>query len=434
MIGIRREDKNEWERRVALTPDHVAELSRDSAIELRIQPSAKRAFPDIDYAASGAVIADELSECDVILGIKEIPIERLVPSKTHMFFSHTTKGQDYSMPMLREIMRLGCTLIDYEQIVNERGKRLIFFGKHAGYAGMIDGLWALGKRLEAEGHYTGLEQIRLAHEYSSLDDATHHISRIGEKLRHTGLPETLRPLVCGFTGSGNVSRGAQEIFDRLPTLEIDADDLDRFLADPDRPRSLFYKVVFNRSHRFIRNDGAPFDANHFDKHPELYSNGLERWLPQLTMLVHGAFWAPEHPRTVSFDEMKQLWSNGQPRLKVIADISCDIHGGIEATVRPTTPGAPTFLWDVHHAEERDLFTGDGPLIMSVDNLPCQLAAESSEHFGDTLVRWVPQLDRCDWSAPLDELKLPAELRRAIVVHRGQLTPDYRYLNDFLKTN
>ena len=434
MIGIRREDKNEWERRVALTPDHVAELSRDASVELRIQPSAKRAFPDIDYAASGAAIVDELNECDVILGIKEIPIEKLVSGKTHMFFSHTTKGQDYSMPMLREIMRLGCTLIDYEQIVNERGKRLIFFGKHAGYAGMIDGLWALGKRLEAEGHYTGLEQIRLAHEYSSLDDATHHISRIGERLRHTGLPASLRPLVCGFTGSGNVSRGAQEIFDRLPTLEIEADDLERFLADPDRPRSLFYKVVFNRSHRFTRKDGEPFDATHFDAHPEMYSNGLARWLPRLTMLIHGAFWAPEHPRTVSFDDISQLWSSGQPRLKVIADISCDIHGGIEATVRPTTPGEPTFLWDVEGAEEKELFTGDGPLIMAVDNLPCQLAAESSEHFGDTLVRWVPQLDRCDWSAPLDELELPPELRRAIVVHRGELTPDYRYLSDFLETN
>ena len=146
--------------------------------------------------------------------------EKLLANKTYLYFSHTTKGQAYNMPMLRRLMELGCTLIDYEQITDERNKRLIFFGRYAGYAGMINTLWALGRRLEAEGHVTGLERIRLAHDYSSLDEATHHIARVGERLRHTGFPETLRPIVCGFTGSGNVSLGAQEIFDRLPTLDV----------------------------------------------------------------------------------------------------------------------------------------------------------------------------------------------------------------------
>ena len=427
MIGIRREDKNEWERRVALTPDHVGELTRDGGIAFNVQPSDKRAFPDVDYRHAGATLDESLNDCRVILGIKEIPKEKLLQDKVYLFFSHTTKGQAYSMPMLQRLLDLGCTLIDYEQIVDERGKRLIFFGKHAGYAGMINALWALGRRLEAQGIYCGLERVRLAHDYSSLDEATAHLSRIGERIRHAGLPEALRPFICGFTGSGNVSRGAQEIYDRLPTLEVAAEELPRLLADPDRPRNVFYKTVFSRADRFEHTDGKPFDAAEFDAHPERFTNGLRRWLPHLNMLVHGAFWSPEQPRTVSFDDLKSLWSKPQPKLSVIADISCDIEGGVEATVRPTTVGDPVFVWDVARGEAIDGLEGDGPVIMAVDNLPCQLPAESSEHFGDTLVRWIPQLARCNWELPFDQLELPDELRRAVLVHRGELTPDYRYL-------
>ena len=431
MIGLRREDKNEWERRVALTPDHVAELVRDAGVALQVQPSKKRAFADVDYTAAGAVLDEGLDNCDVILGIKEVPTEKLQSKKTYLYFSHTTKGQAYNMPMLRRLMELRCTLIDYEQIADERNKRLIFFGRHAGYAGMIDTLWALGRRLESEGHVTGLERIRLAHDYSSLDEATHHISRVGEQLRHTGFPEALRPIVCGFTGSGNVSLGAQEIFDRLPTLDVAPEDLERLIADPDRPRNVLYKVRFERRHRFARRGDGGFHGKEFDEHPERYENGLARWLPHLTVLLHGAFWSPEQPRVVGLDDLDRLWSGGNPKLKVIADISCDIDGGVQATVKPTTPGNPVFVYDLDRREAVDGYIGRGPVIMAVDNLPCQLAAESSEHFGDTLVRWVPLLDRCPWERPLDALPLPDSIRRAVIVHRGELTPSFKYLQTHL---
>ncbi len=431
MIGLRREDKNEWERRVALTPDHVAELVRDAGVVLRVQPSNKRAFGDVDYSTAGAVLDEGLVDCDVILGIKEVPTEKLLANKTYLYFSHTTKGQAYNMPMLRRLMELGCTLIDYEQITDERNKRLIFFGRYAGYAGMIDTLWALGRRLEAEGHVTGLERIRLAHDYSSLDEATHHIARVGERLRHTGFPEMLRPIVCGFTGSGNVSLGAQEIFDRLPTLDVAPEDLERLIADPDRPRKVLYKVQFERHHRFARRGDGGYEGKEFEAHPERYENGLVRWFPHLTMLLHGAFWTPEQPRVVGLDDLDRLWSAGDPKLKVIADISCDIHGGVEATVKATTPGNPVFVYDLDRRQAIDGYTGRGPVIMAVDNLPCQLAAESSEHFGDTLVGWVPLLDRCPWERPLDELPLPESIRRAVIVHRGELTPAFEYLQTSL---
>lgn len=432
MIGIRREDKNGWERRAPLTPDHVAELVQEHSLAIRIQPAPNRAFADLDYARAGASVDEDLSACPIVLGIKEVPTATLLPDKTYLFFSHTTKGQPYNMPMLRRLMELGCTLIDYEQIADERGRRLIFFGKHAGYAGMIDTLWALGRRLAAEGFSTPFERVRLAHAYSSLDEATHHISRIGERLRHTGLPEPLRPVVCGFTGSGNVSQGAQEIFERLPTLEVRPEQLEELLADPERPRKLLYKVTFGREHRFERIEGGSFDAEELAEHPERYRAGLPRWLRFLTVLVHGAFWLPPQPRLLSIAELKRLWDSGAARLKVIADISCDIGGGIEATVKVTTPGDPVFVFEPRDGRVVDGIEGDGPVLLAVDNLPCQLPAESSEHFGDTLVGAVPMLARAAWGKPLEELGLPEEFARAVIVHRGCLTPRFAYLTEHLE--
>ena len=432
MLGIRAEDKNEWERRAPLTPDHVSELVHEKDLEIRLQPSSRRVFPDVDYQRAGARLDETLADCGVILGIKEIPEERLLPGKTYLFFSHTTKGQTYNMGMLRRLLELGCTLIDFELIVDQRGRRLIFFGRHAGYAGMIDGLWALGRRLAVDGISTPLERVRLAHDYSSLDEATHHISRVGEQLRHTGLPEELRPLVCGFTGSGNVARGAWEIFERLPTLEIDPEELAELCIDRERPRKVLYQVRFTLEHRVARSGGGRFDADEFREHPERYHNRINEWLPYLTLFVHGSFWNPGQPRLVRCADLRALWQGGRPRLRVIADISCDIEGGIEATLKTTTPGDPVFVYDVDRGQAVDGLEGRGPVIMSMDNLPCQLPAESSEHFGDTLVRFAPMLARCDWTLPLGQLQLPEEARRAIVAHQGKLAPRFAFLEECLR--
>jgi alpha-aminoadipic semialdehyde synthase len=428
VIGIRREDKNEWERRAPLTPDHVAELVGNRGFELTIQPSARRIFHDIDYEKAGARIDDDLSACKLILGVKEIPVERLQAGKVYLYFSHTTKGQARNMPALRRLLELGCTLLDYERIVDERRRRLVFFGKHAGYAGMIDTLWALGKRLAAEGEVTVFDRVRLAHDYSGLDEATHHLSRLGEKLRHTGLPESLRPLVIGFTGSGNVSQGAQEIFDRLPTQELLPEELIEATADPDRPRNILYKVRFQREHRVERRDGGGFDKEEFVARPELYRSALPRWLPHLTVLVHGSFWNPAHPRVVSVQDLRALWAAPtRPKLRLIADISCDVGGGNEATVEATTPGEPVYVFDVESGTIRYGVEGHGPVVLAVDNLPCQLPVEASEHFGDGLSRFMPALVRCDWEQPFERLALPDALRRAVVVHRGRLTPGFSWL-------
>ncbi len=427
MIGIRAEYKNEWERRTPLAPDHVHELIERHGLEVVIQPSRKRIFPEKDFVAAGARIDEDLGGCRLVLGVKEIPTEHLRPDVAYLFFSHVIKGQAGNMPLLRRLLDLGCTLLDYERITDENGRRLIFFGRHAGYAGMIDTLWALGRRLEHEGFHTPFREIRHSLQYHTLDEASRHIRRVGEEIRHTGLPDELDPIVFAFTGSGNVTDGAREIFSRLPFARIKPADLPELPDDPHRPRNILYKVAFPRSERFIHRNGKLFNPNEFRDYPQRYSNALEPLLPYFTVLVHGAYWDPAQPKTLTMEDLRRLWSHGAPRLRVIGDITCDIGGGIEATVMPASPGDPVYCVDPEDGTATPGITGRGPVVLAVDNLPCELPVESSQHFGDSLVRYVPLLDSCDWNLPLAGIGLPRELLRAVVVHRGELTPDYRYL-------
>jgi saccharopine dehydrogenase (NAD+, L-lysine forming) len=200
ILGIRREDKNAWERRAPLMPEHVGRLIADHGVGVRVQPSTIRAFPDEAYAAVGATVAEDLTPCDVILAIKEIPVDALLAGKTYLFFSHTIKGQARNMPMLARLMELGTTLIDYEPITDDAGHRLIFFGRFAGIAGMIDTLWALGRRLESEGLSSPFAEIRPAHRYADLDEARAAVAEAGRKIARDGLPNTLHPLVVGVSG------------------------------------------------------------------------------------------------------------------------------------------------------------------------------------------------------------------------------------------
>jgi alpha-aminoadipic semialdehyde synthase len=154
---------------------------------------------------------------------------------------------------------------------------------------------------------------------------------------------------------------------------------------------------------------------------------MGRHLDHLTVLVNGVYWEPGHPRVVGLDDLQRLWSGGAPRLRVIGDVSCDLNGSIEATVRLTTPGDPVYVYDVAAGRPVAGYDGRGPVILAVDNLPCELPVDASQHFGDALLRFVPPLARCDFSVPYDRLALPDELKRAVIVHRGALTPPYAYL-------
>jgi len=424
-IGIRREDKNPFERRVPLIPEHIAELTSQHELQITVQPSARRVFADEAYREAGAKLSESLDTCSIILGVKEIPLERLAAKTTYVFFSHTIKGQPYNMPLLRRLLELGCTLLDYERIVDDQDRRLVFFGRHAGLAGMIDTLWALGQRLAEEGIATPFARLEQAHSYPTLAIAKAAVRQVGETLAAQGLPPALEPLVFGITGYGNVSQGAQEVLDLLQPRVLEPPAL----AERS-PRAGLYKVVFYEEHLVEPQDGAFVLQDYYD-HPERYRSIFDRYLERLTALVNCIYWEPRYPRLVQNTQLAKLFATGQPRLRVIGDISCDVQGSIEATLRATEPDNPVFVYDVQTGQGRDGVAGTGPVIMAVDNLPAELPVDASEAFSSALLPFVPALAQAKLDAPLDRCGLPPELARAVVVYQGELAPDYRYLSKFL---
>jgi alpha-aminoadipic semialdehyde synthase len=200
----------------------------------------------------------------------------------------------------------------------------------------------------------------------------------------------------------------------------------------DADRRVVYKVIFDLDERFRRSGGGPVTLAELGEHPERFTNGMQRWLGQIDMLVNGMYWVPALPRLLTIDDLVAGRRSGSlSRLRVIADIACDLEGAVEPTVKVTTPDNPVFVFDAGERRARDGFEGDGPVILAVDNLPAELPRESSADFGTTLIPFVPALARCDWSRALAALDLPPELRRAVIAHRGELAPAHRWLRERL---
>lgn len=436
-IGIRREDKNPWERRSPLTPAQAARLIREHQIRILVQPSSQRVFPDAAYRDAGAVVREDLSPCSVILGVKEVPSDIFEQDKSYLFFSHTIKGQPYNMPMLKRMMEKRCQLIDYERIVDEQGRRLVLFGRHAGLAGMIESFHALGRRLSAEG-ITAEENpflaIRQPFQYENLEEAKAHLKEeVAGRIRTGGLPPSVFPLVVGFLGYGNVSRGAQEIVDCLPCTELEPKDLIGPGKREFSPQTI-YKVVFHEQDTVERIDRSrPFDLNDYYQNPERYRSTFGRFLPHLTVLINAIYWDRRFPVMVGVEELKELFAaEERPALRVIGDITCDIEGSVAVTRKATLPDRPSYVYDTVSDQIEDGFADRrGPVIMAVDILPTEFPVESSEHFGNALLPFLPAIASCDFSADLAELRLPDPIRRAMILFQGRLTDAYRYLEEYL---
>ena len=431
VIAVRRETKSLWERRAAVTPDLARRLVSESRLQILVQPSARRVFPDNEYVRAGAKLSGDISEADVVVGVKEIPLESFQPETAYIFFSHVIKGQPYNMPMLAKIIERRCTLIDYETIVDESGQRLIFFGRYAGLAGMIDTLWALGQRLRRENVATPLAQIEQAINYPSLDDAKRAVRQAGEKIASKGLPNGLPPLIIGISGYGNVAAGAREILAELPTREVAPDALGQLFDEPS-PHCL-YQTTFREEHIVEPvSTGAVFELQDYYDNPENYRSVFDRYLPHLTALVNCIYWDARYPRLVTLEQLKTLFGGAEPpRLKVIGDLSCDIEGAIQCTVKSTEPADPVYVYDPENGSVNSGVEGRGPVVLAVEILPAELPREASEEFSKALAHFLPALAAADFSVPFDQLDLPPELKRAVIVHRGKLTPDYTYLEEYL---
>jgi saccharopine dehydrogenase (NAD+, L-lysine forming) len=418
------------ERRVALIPSHVKKLV-ENGLQIRVQSSPKRIFTDAAFSDSGAEIVDKLTKAQVIFGVKEIPIDFFETGKTYIFFSHVIKGQPYNMPMLKAMMERKCQLIDYEKIENEENKRLIFFGKFAGLAGMINSLWSLGQRLKVQGIETPFKNIRQAYTYNSLDDAKAAVSKAGEEIASHGLPSELLPMVIGFTGYGNVSIGAQEIANLLPSIEITPQQL-LDLEDSNAVSNVIYKVVFKEKDLSEPIDSkAEFELQHYYSHPEAYRNQFEQYIPKLTILMNCMYWDSRYPRIVSKDYLEGLYRQGEPKLKVIGDVTCDPDGSIECTHKGTEIEDPVFVYNPFDRSHKMGFVGDGILVMAVDILPSELPREASETFSHALFPFVKAIAEADYGQTFGSLQLPSPIKKAMILHKGKLTPAYQYIEKYL---
>lgn len=429
--GIRYEDKYVMERRVALVPDHVKELV-GKGIDIEVVKSAKRVFKDGEFLDAGAKIVEEITDAEVILGVKEMPIDFFEKNKTYIFFSHTIKGQAYNMPLLKRMMEQKINLIDYERIVDEQGNRLIFFGRFAGLAGMINSLWSLGQRYAELGIDTPFLKIKQTHHYNSLDEAKEVISEVGKYIAKNGLPEAVTPLVIGITGYGNVSLGAQEILDLLPVMEVSPDDLLEEGKRVDRPNNLLYKVVFKEKHLSKpTEEGKEFDLQEYYQHPERFEDQFEKYIKHLSVLMNCMYWDDKYPRIVTKDYLEKLYQDGNPKLTVIGDVTCDPDGSVECTHKGTEIEDPVFVYNPFTREPAMGFKGDGLLVMAVDILPSELPREASQTFSDALIGFMPDIVSADFSRSFNELELPYPIKKALILHTGELTPDYEYLKQYL---
>jgi saccharopine dehydrogenase (NAD+, L-lysine forming) len=428
-VGIRREDKNDWERRVPLTPAAVRRLV-DAGIRVVVQPSHIRVFADDEYRAAGADVREDLSGCGLVVAVKEIPTEHFRADTAYVFFSHTIKGQAHNMALLRALLSAGATLIDYERVVDAHGRRLIHFGRFAGIAGAVDGLWTLGRRLLATGIETPLLSIGPAWSYHDLAEAMDAVTSAGDAIRHQGVPGPAGPLVIGVTGYGNVAGGVNEVLGCLPVVDVAPEDLsEAFLRDAsDR---FVHRVTFLEEHTAEPVSGTAFDLDDYRRSPEQYRSTFARFLPHLSMLVNAIYWDERAPRLAGRGELEEVVATDAARLQVIADLSCDIDGGIEGTVRVTTPDDPVYVYDPATGVATDGVDGRGVVILAVDHLPCELPRDSSESFSDALEPWIPSLAAADFTRPFDRLGLPPQLLPAVVAHQGRLAPDFEYLAESL---
>ena len=430
-IGIRREDKNKWERRVPLVPADLKLLKEKYGINTIIQPSDIRSYQSAEFLESGARVSEDLANADVVFAIKEIPKEIFAKGKTYVFFSHTLKGQPYNMPMLKRLMDLECNLIDYEKIVNKKGQRLVFFGNFAGYAGMIDSLSLVGEKLKLQGFNTPLSKIKRPFEYKSLSEAKESIKQVGEEINEKGFPHKLAPLIFGFSGYGNVSKGAQEILDILPHKVITPEILPTLHNSLTLDNRNIYKVVFREEHLFKRNEGV-FDLQDYYSNPGNYISKFETYIPYLTVLMNCIFWTDKYPRIVTKKYLRDAALRENLKLRFIGDISCDINGAIEISHKITTPDHPVFTYDPVMETYDDRLLDEGITVMTIDNLPCELPNESSAAFSSLLHPYVYDICKANFSKPYEELEIPPEVKSGLILHNGKFTEPFQYMKKYLK--
>jgi alanine dehydrogenase len=397
-LGIIREGKVPPDKRVPLTPKQCKLVeSKFPQVKVVVQTSPIRAFKDEEYRAEGIEVVDSLEACDVIMGVKEVNIDDLIPNKTFVFFSHTIKKQPYNRNLLRSILDKKIRLIDYEVLKNKSGKRIIGFGRYAGIVGA----------------YNGMRTYGLKHNLFALKQASECKNRVEleAQLATVKLPNDLKLVLTGF---GRVGYGAREIMDLLPITEVSPEE---FLnQDFDGPVFTHLEV----EDYYGRKDKKPFEKSDFYQNPELYESTFARYAQVAQVYIACHFWSNKSPYILTAEDLR----NAKNKIRVVADVSCDIAGPIACTIRASKIATPVYGYDPETGTETDWMNPSAISVMAVDNLPCELPLDASEDFGNELIKSV---------FPLMFGEDPDEViaRGTETDFDGNLTSYFAYLEDYV---
>ncbi len=396
-IAIIREGKIPIDRRVPLVPEQCCALQKAyPGLQFIIQSSAIRSIPDEAYLAQGLEVSPKVEDCDVFLGVKEVPKDQLIPHKTYFFFSHTIKQQAYNRELLQTILRKGIRLIDYECLTQRDGGRVVAFGRFAGVVGAYNGLIAFGKKYR-------LFDLKPAHACEDMQEMQRELDQI-----------QMPPIKILITGSGRVGNGAREVMEmlRLPSVSP-RDILQKKFSGP----------VFTQlsSQDYYRSLGrGTWKSSEFYSHPERFEADFQKYTREVDLFISGHFWNPKAAPLFSRSDVLRP----DFKMKVIADVTCDIQGGIPTTLRETTVEDPVYDIDPRTFEEKPAYSDPSFVsVMAVDNLPSELPKDASRSFGEQLSTHVfPALMKHDPEGLL---------RRATIAQKGELLPLYSYLESFV---
>jgi len=429
VVGILREAKP-GEARAPLTP-HDAAWLRKRKIEIEVESNPARIFKDAEYQKAGARVVDRFRKASLLVGIKEPEVSSVYPDRIYSIFSHTIKGQSQNMSLLKECLRKNITLVDYERIVDARGGRLVYFGRLAGIAGAVDSLHFLGRKLESEGIENPFTGLKPAHQYRSYSFIKKDLRMVAANIAKNGFPKEISPFVIGITGHGNVSKGANEALSFLDPIEIHPKDMGRFVRHQKHVRDRVYKIVLHREEKFRSKTGAGYYFEEYLAHPERFESNIDTYLPHISVLIHASYWDSRYPRLFT-KKMAGALYGGSFKLKFIGDISCDVGGSIEITRKTTTIDAPVFTYDPKKRRYWDGWEGGGISIMARDNLPAEMPRDASRDFGGLLREYVYQLAAHGAKDITNHVAIPKEIRGAVITQARRLTPDYKYLERYLR--
>jgi alanine dehydrogenase len=395
-FGIITERKNPPDRRVVFSPEALLKLKNTfPEASIKVEHSDIRVFSDDDYKSLGFEVANDISDCDVFFGVKEVPVEALIPNKKYFFFSHTIKKQPYNRKLLQAILEKNIELYDHETIVDAKHKRLIGFGRYAGIVGAYNAFRAFGIKFE-------LFQLPKAETLNGKEALVF-------KLKRTLLP----PLKIVLTGEGKVGNGAKEILDAMHIKPVSVENfLTKNYSEP-----VYVQIDYLDYNKRI--DGKPSSKKDFFTNPKAYISDFERFTKVSDIYIAGHFYANDAPVILT----REMLLASDCKLKVVADVSCDVNGPIACTLRASTIQDPFYGYYPFENKEVDVFHPAAIVVMAVDNLPCELPKDASEGFGEMFLEHViPAFFNGDKDGILE---------RAKMTENGKLTSNFAYLQDYV---